>query len=69
MGKKRNTYRIPVGNPEEKSQLGRPKCKRMDNIKMDFRKIEWGGTDWIDLTQDRDWLRALVSTVTNFQVP
>jgi hypothetical protein len=31
-------------------------------IKMDFREIEWDGMDWIDLPQDRDQWRALVST-------
>jgi hypothetical protein len=36
---------------------------------MDFREIEWGGMDWIDLAQDRDQLRALVNTVMNIRVP
>jgi hypothetical protein len=31
-----------------------------DNIRMDLREIGWGGTDWIDLTQDRDQWRAFV---------
>jgi hypothetical protein len=26
----------------------------VDNIKMDLRKIGWGGMDWTDLAQDRD---------------
>jgi hypothetical protein len=30
-------------------------------VKMDLRKIEWGGMDWIDLAQDRDQWRALVN--------
>jgi hypothetical protein len=34
-----------------------------DNIKMDLREIRWDGMDWIDLAQDRDQWRALVSTV------
>jgi hypothetical protein len=25
----------------------------VENIKMDVREIEWGGTHWIDLAQDR----------------
>jgi hypothetical protein len=37
MGKMRNTYKILVGKPEGKRPLGRPRCKREDNIKMDFK--------------------------------
>jgi hypothetical protein len=33
----------------------------VDNIKMDFREMEWGSRDWIDLAQDRDQWRALVN--------
>jgi hypothetical protein len=35
---------------------------------MDLREMVWGGVDWIDLAQDRDQWRALVSTVMNFRV-
>jgi len=28
-----------------------------------------GGTDWIDLAQDRDRWQTLVTAVTNFRVP
>jgi hypothetical protein len=38
MGEKRNSYRILVGKPEGKRSLGRPRCKSVDNIKMDLRK-------------------------------
>jgi hypothetical protein len=41
----------------------------VDNIKIDLREIGWGGMDWIDLDQDRDWQRALVNTVMNLRVP
>jgi hypothetical protein len=37
MGEKRNAYRILVGKPEGKKPLGRPRCRWVDNIKMDFR--------------------------------
>jgi hypothetical protein len=38
-------------------------------IKNDLREIEWDGTDWFVLAQDRDQLRALANTVMNFRVP
>jgi hypothetical protein len=41
----------------------------MDNIKIDLREIEWGGMNWIDLTQDRDQWRALMITVIKLRVP
>jgi hypothetical protein len=68
MGKKRSAYRISVGNPEGKRPLGRPRRRWEDNIKMNLREIEWGGMDWIDLTQDKDQWRALVNTVMNLPV-
>jgi hypothetical protein len=36
-GAKRNAYRILVGQPEGKRPLGTPRCKLVDNIKMDLR--------------------------------
>jgi hypothetical protein len=50
---------ILVGKPEGKRPLRRPRRRWVDNIKMDVREIEWGGIDWIKLTQDRDQWRAL----------
>jgi hypothetical protein len=58
-----------VGKPEEKRQLGRPRRRWEDNIKMNLREVGWGGADWIDLDQDRDRWRALVYTVMNLRVP
>jgi hypothetical protein len=52
MGEKRNAYRILVGKPEGKSPLGRPRCRWVDNIKMDIREIGWDGVDWINMAQD-----------------
>jgi hypothetical protein len=39
MGEKRNAYRILVVNPGGKRPLGRPRRRRVDNIKMDLREI------------------------------
>jgi hypothetical protein len=41
----------------------------VDNNKMDFGEMGWGGMDWIDLAQDRDQCKALVNTVMNLHVP
>jgi hypothetical protein len=68
MGEPRNPYRILVGKPEGKRPLGRPRCRWVDNIKMDLREIRWESMDWIELAQDRDQWRALVNTV-NLRVP
>jgi hypothetical protein len=59
MGAKRTAYRILVGKPEGKRPLGRPRCRCVDNIKMDLRKIRWDGMNWINVAQDRDQWRAL----------
>jgi hypothetical protein len=32
-----------VGKPEGKRPLGKPRCKWMDNIKMDLGEIGWAG--------------------------
>jgi hypothetical protein len=52
MGEKRNVYRLLVGKPEGKRPLGRPRCRWIDNIKMDLLKIGLSVVDWIGLAQD-----------------
>jgi hypothetical protein len=69
MGKKRNAYRILVGNPEVRRPLGRPKLRCVGNIITDLREIGWCGMDRVDLAQNRDQWRALVNTVMNLRVP
>jgi hypothetical protein len=54
MRAKKNAYRILVGKPEGKRLLRRPRCRWVDNIKMDVREIGWGGMNWTDVVQDRD---------------
>jgi hypothetical protein len=56
-------------NPEGKRPLGRPRRRRKDNIRMDFREICWKYVDWMHLAQDKDNWRALVNTVMKLRVP
>jgi hypothetical protein len=65
---KRNACRILVRMPEGKRPLGRPRCRWVDNIKMDLREIGWDAIDWIDPAQNRDQWRALLNTVMNLRV-
>jgi hypothetical protein len=44
-GAKRNACSILVRKPEGRRPLGRPTCRRDNNIKMDLREIVWGGMD------------------------
>jgi hypothetical protein len=69
MVEKRNACRTLIGKPEGKRLLGRPRRRWVGNIKIKLRDLGWGGMDWIDLAQDRDQWRALVSTVMNLRVP
>jgi hypothetical protein len=41
-----------VGHSKGNIQLGRPRRRLGVNIKMDHRKILWGGMDWIYSAHD-----------------
>jgi hypothetical protein len=51
-GEKRNAYRLLVSKPERKRPLRRPRCRLVDNIRMDLGGVGWGDVDWIGLAQD-----------------
>ena len=69
MGKGSAVHRVLVGKPEGKRPLGRPRGRWGNNIKMVLQKMGGGCEDWMELVQDRDRWRALVSTVMNLRVP
>jgi hypothetical protein len=69
MGKKRNVFRLLVGTPEGKRPQGRPRCRWIDNIKMDLLEVGLIGVDWNGLAQDRFRWRTLVIMVMNLRVP
>jgi hypothetical protein len=62
-------YMVLVGKPEGKRPLRRPRSRWDDNVRMDLQEVGCGIEDWIELAQDRDGWRALVSAVENIRLP
>jgi hypothetical protein len=58
-----------VWKSEGKRSLGRPRRRWEDNIKIYLQEFGGGCGDWMELAQDRDRWRALVSMVKNLRVP
>jgi hypothetical protein len=57
---KRRTYGLLMGNLEGKRPLGRPRPRRVNNI-----KIDPGEVVWVNLALDRGQWRTLVNAVMN----
>jgi hypothetical protein len=53
-----------VGKSQGKRPLGRPK-----HTWMDVGETGWGGVNWIDLAQNRDQGKDIMSPILNFRVP
>jgi hypothetical protein len=53
MGEKSHAFRLFMVKSKGKRPLGRPRCRRLDDIKMDIVEIRLVGVDLIDLAQDR----------------
>ena len=51
-----------------KRPMGRSSVRWEDNIGMDLQDVEFGGMDWIEVSQDWDRWRALVNAVMKFRV-
>ena len=60
----RGVHKVLVGKPK-----GKRLRRRWEDITMDLQEVRRGCGDWMELAQDRDRWRALVSTGMNFRVP
>jgi hypothetical protein len=54
MGEMRDAYIILVGKPLGKRELGRPRRRWEDIVRMYLGEIGWEVVNWIHLAQDRD---------------
>ena len=68
-GKRGGVYRGLVGKPGGKRPLGRPRRRWEDNIKVDLQEVGCEGMEWIELAEDRNRWRAIVTAVINLRVP
>jgi len=54
-------HRVLVGKPEGKRPLGRPRRRWDDTIEIGLQEVGGGCGDWMELAQDRERWRTLVS--------
>jgi hypothetical protein len=69
MGKERVVHKVLVGKPEGRRPFWRHRRRWEYNIKIDLWEVEGGYGDWMELAQDRDRWRGLVSAVKILRVP
>jgi hypothetical protein len=65
----RSAFKIVTGKPTGKRHLERFRRRCEDNIRMDLEEIGVNAGNWVDLTQDREYWRALVNAALNLRVP
>jgi len=65
---KRNVYRVLAGKPEGRGRLGISGWVWEDNIKTDFKDMEYEGVDWITLAQNSYKCGALPKSCNEPQV-
>ena len=65
----RNAFKILTGKPTGKRPLGRPRRRWEDNIRMKLEEICINAGNWVDLSQNRNYWRALVNAALNLRIP
>jgi hypothetical protein len=57
------------GKAEGKRTIKRPRYRWKDNVKMHLQELGCGCVEWIEVAQDRDIWRAIMTAVMNLRVP
>ena len=65
----RSAFKISTGKTSGKRPLGRPRRRWGDNIRIGLEEIGINAWNWVDLAQDRNYLRTLVNAELNLWVP
>jgi hypothetical protein len=68
MGEIRTSYDTSAEKPEGKRAFGRTRCRLVEYIKMQLKKIRCDGVKWIQLAQDKDECAPVVNTEINLRV-
>ena len=58
-GRGRTAFKVLTGKPTGKRPLGRPRRRWVDNIRMGLKEIDINTRNWVDSTQDRDFVMSL----------
>ena len=69
MGDGRDEHRVLLRKPEGKKQLGIPRRRWENNIRMGVQEVGYGGMDLNNVALNRDRWRAGVNAVMNLRVP
>ena len=65
----RSAFKILTDKHTGNRPLGRSRLRLEDNIRMYFKEIGINRRNWVDSTQDRDYLRVLENPALNLRIP
>jgi len=68
VGDRRDEYRVLLRKPEGKTQLGIPRLRWENNIRMGVQEVGCGVVDLNNLALNMDRWRAVVNAVMNLRV-
>jgi hypothetical protein len=66
---RRGVYRVLLGKLEGWGQLGRPRSRRENNIKVCLQLVGCEDMDWIELALNRESWQAFLNLVMNLRIP